>query len=280
MRKILVTIRTAHGQTDAIRSVRCLTGPLVSGWKEIGFSDHLIVHKDMKKSPSWLRMQKEKSTLEFMVTVSPPLPKNLRHISPELLEAGAGIPLKIYFGAEVDYFPYPEWKREFRAFQNEIGLDYYISGNHFLIDNDNQVIDPHSIEYLGYDENRQKELLSRHFRIMAEAVASGLFTFLAHLDYMRRVKICTTEMFWKEKTAVVKALAEKGMPVELSTKGLTKSSEMFPARKILQELKRYNVPVVISDDAHETQRLGADFKAAETLLKQLNYANRWKMHQE
>ena len=78
-------------------------------------------------------------------------------------------------------------------------------------------------------------------------------------------------MFWKEKTAVVKALAEKGMPVELSTKGLTKSSEMFPARKILQ---------VISDDAHETQRLGADFKAAETLLKQLNYANRWKMHQE
>lgn len=266
--------------SDGCNTLREMLDRAVSlGWKEIGFSDHLIVHKDMKKSPSWLRMQKEKAPWIYGDSFAAAAEKFKTYKS-ELLELAQEYPLKIYFGAEVDYFPYPEWKREFRAFQNEIGLDYYISSNHFLIDNDNQVIDPHSIEYLGYDENRQKELLSRHFRIMAEAVASGLFTFLAHLDYMRRVKICTAEMFWEEKTAVIKALAEKGMPVELSTKGLTKSSEMFPARKILQELKRYNIPVVISDDAHETQRLGADFKAAETLLKQLNYANRWKMHQE
>ena len=141
--------------SDGCNTLREMLDRAVSlGWKEIGFSDHLIVHKDMKKSPSWLRMQKEKAPWIYGDSFAAAAEKFKAYKS-ELLELAQEYPLKLYFGAEVDYFPYPEWKREFRAFQNEIGLDYYISGNHFLIDNDNQVIDPHSIEYLGYDENRQ-----------------------------------------------------------------------------------------------------------------------------
>ena len=78
--------------SDGCNTLREMLDRAVSlGWKEIGFSDHLIVHKDMKKSPSWLRMQKEKAPqrlcahgayafLEIIAQL-----KNLRHISPNCL---------------------------------------------------------------------------------------------------------------------------------------------------------------------------------------------------
>ena len=40
--------------------------------------------------------------------------------------------LKVKVGAEVDWFVYDGWEEEFAAFRKESGLDYYISGNHFL----------------------------------------------------------------------------------------------------------------------------------------------------
>ena len=175
------------------------------------------------------------------------------------------------------FFTYDGWLEEFIDFRQELGLDYYVSGNHFLINDNNQIIDPQDINIIVPDISEQKKLISHHFHTITQAVNSGLFDFIAHIDYMRRLKICNPEAFYKEKMQLISALATTNTATEISTKGIIKFGEPFPCHWMLEEMKQQNVPLVISDDSHTTDRIGENFAFVETMLKNINYTNRWKL---
>ncbi len=67
------------------------------------------------------------------------------------------------------------------------------------------------------------------------------------------------------------------MPTEINTKGKNSIGSFYPARWILEELVKNNIPLIISDDAHSVSQLGQYFDEAETLLSQLNAIKRWSL---
>ena len=70
------------------------------------------------------------------------------------------------------------------------------------------------------------------------------------------------------------------MPAEINTKGYKKYNDAYPSQPIIQMMKEYNIPVLISDDAHHADDIGKEFARVEENLNMLNYNNRWKLERD
>lgn len=250
------------------------------GWEEIGISDHLIIHKDMKQSPVY------ELILKSNLIKAPHVYRNsfkdsldvFRKNSENIREIAKNYPIKVLIGYEVDYFTYSGWEEEFKDFIKQVDHDYLLNGNHFFFDEKcEKIIDIYRFDNLDksfYDDTFENYLL-RHYQTIQKAVKSGLFDILAHLDYARRVSYHKDFPLKEERLKVVDCLKESAMAIELSTKGLRKVGSFYPENFILEKVVNNKIDVVISDDAHDITELGYEFEKAEEMLKQLNCVNRF-----
>ena len=247
------------------------------GWQEIGISDHLIVHKDFKQSPSWNKMQHYYGSQIYRTEFKEAVSVFLKH-KEEIKKAAKFFPLKVFVGAEVDFFTYDGWLDEFKDFQRQVNLDYYISGNHYMFGSEKDFpIEPEDLSVFIESKEDQQKYIINHFKTLEKASESGLFDFMAHIDYVRRSPLVGEQNFASEKKHMLETFAKNNTAVELSTKGLRKDGDFYPVHSLLEEMKAQNISVVISDDAHRTSELGQDFSKAELCLQNMNYNNRWKL---
>jgi histidinol-phosphatase (PHP family) len=79
---------------------------------------------------------------------------------------------------------------------------------------------------------------------------------------------------WKESTELI---AQKNLLVEINTRGLYKkrSSSLFPGKNILKELRKLNVGIVLSSDAHAPNEISLFFEEALRTLKECGYSSTW-----
>lgn len=240
------------------------------GFTEIGISDHLIVHKNIKQSPSWDMMTQNNGTHIYQKDFADCLEKYKKHCD-HLRKLSLKNNIKIYIGFEVDFFTYDGWLEEFKYFLSQIDYDYVLSGNHFLYEDEcKTILNIHKSLGDIYDRDYIGRLIGGHFCNIRKAVESGLFKFIAHLDYVRKMgeDFCRPSDYWAQKMSVLDALATCNVGLEISTKGLRKVGDYYPCKEIISETSKRNIKVVISDDAHRTDELGYKFnEAEETLLK-------------
>lgn len=236
------------------------------GWRAIGISDHLSIHPTLTKGYTYFSSFKE--ALE-------PVKKHIAAIR----QVGEENPeIKVYAGFEVDYFPIPGWMDEFREFKQKIDVDYLINGNHQVTNEDGtEVYEIYHFQRYGLSEAQNKELFHNHFNNIREAVESGEFTFLAHIDFARWSGVIDKFDFTNEIKGIVTALKAQKMPTEINTKGKNSIGSFYPARWIIEDLVKNGIPLVISDDAHSVSQLGQYFNEAEDLLAQLSTAKRWSL---
>ena len=255
---------------DTIESMLSKASEL--GFEEIGITDHLVVHKNIKQSVSWGRMSSTYGHWIYKRDFSEAKDAFLKHID-EIRKYAKNYSLKVYAAAEVDFFTYDGWQEEFADFRKNVDLDYYITGNHFLAHHNEQILDPREIDFLS--EKEQCISIKKHFETMKTAIGSKSFLFLAHLDYMRRIKFCSDNSFMTEKLDIIRALKENNIPTELSTKGLRKRGDFYPNNMLTDMIIENNIRLVISDDAHRTSELSLDFEKAEQYLLEKNYFARF-----
>ena len=249
------------------------------GWKEIGISDHLIIHKNVKKSPFYHIFVERGVSHVYRDDFDKARKELIKNVA-FFRETAAKYPIKVYLGYEVDFFTYKGWLEEFKDLIKEIDHDYLITGNHYFMSEDGEdVFDAYFYENAETPEGLGafETLLRRHYETIAQAVSSGLFTFLAHLDYARRNKMHKFFPMIEEQKNIVHQLKKANIACELSTKGLRRINDFFPSEPILKELIAQNVPIVISDDAHYTTELGIDFDKAEAQLELLGCQNRFHL---
>ena len=187
--------------------------------------------------------------------------------------------IKLYVGFEVDYFTYDGWLDELKYFLSQLDYDYVLTGNHMLFDEKcENVFDLYDLPLLYPDIKMQQEFLHRHFVTIKKAVESGVFKFLAHIDYARKLgdSICAADMFKKEKQDILAALQKNNVALEISTKGLRKINDFYPCQWILSEAAKLDISFVISDDAHSVKELGDRFDLAEETLQKNKIFNRLK----
>lgn len=248
------------------------------GFTEMGVSDHMIIHKNVRQSPSYKFWASRKCENMFYSDFKSVLPKFQKHCE-HIRKLSKQENFKLYIGFEVDYFTYDGWLEELKEFLAQLDYDYLVSGNHMFFDEDcENFVD---ISYLKNQEHGDSVLynyLQRHFKVMKEAVESGLFRFLAHIDYARKLgdEYCGPQMFVKEKNAVLDAALKNNVGIEISTKGLRKIGDLYPCAEIIEEISKRQIEVVVSDDAHKTDELGADFAVAEQAIQAAGIKHRLK----
>lgn len=238
------------------------------GFTELGVSDHLIVHKNTKQSPSykiWVEEKRENTFFSDFKSILPFYQKHCEHIRKLAKKEN----FKLYVGFEVDYFTYNGWEDELKDFLAQLDYDYLISGNHMFFDEKCETyIDIGMLGNLKSDRVLMNEYMRHHFSVMKKAIESGLFCFLAHMDYVRKVgdEYCGPKMFMQEKKSVLDALQKNNVGIEISTKGLRKIGDLYPCAEIINEIAKRKISVVVSDDAHSINELGADFDVAEKAI--------------
>ena len=265
----------SDGRNSLEEMVRCAKQ---IGFTELGISDHLIVHKNMKQDISWPLLKDVNSPHVYNDNFKSILEKFKRHCD-DIRRVSKTENFKLYVGFEVDYFPYDGWEEEFRWFVSQLDIDYLHTGNHFFCEeNFEHIINMTFFKQVCSDSSRYCEYVRRHFEAMRRAVESRMFKFLAHIDYVRRVgsDVYNIDADFAEKAQLLDALQKTDTALEISTKGLRKIGDFYPSSSILQEAAKGNIAFVISDDAHKTEELGLDFDKAEEALKKYGISKRLK----
>lgn len=115
-----------------------------------------------------------------------------------------------------------------------------------------------------------------YFDHLAMAAETGLFDTISHPDI---VKIIEPEEWKLERVldSIYNALdriAAAGTAMELNTSGVNKAfPEMNPGLTMLKAMRERNIPVVIGGDAHQPERVGANFEEGLDLLQQAGYSH-------
>ena len=239
-----------------------------TGFSHIGISDHLIVHKNIEQSPSWPMMKSKSDSHIYQRDFTSAMEKYKKR-SEYIRKFSKESNFKIFIGFEVDFFTYDGWLEELKDFISQLDIDYLISGNHFLFNEDCETIyNIHKSLPELISPDQIKSLISEHFKTIRKSAESDLFKFIAHLDYVRKMgEYYETFDYTEEKTALIKALKTHNIGAEISTKGLRKVGDFYPGEWFLQKLAENNIAMVISDDAHSISELGSDFNKAEAAIQ-------------
>lgn len=166
--------------------------------------------------------------------------------------------IRIIKGFECEY--YKESLADYEMFKNEYGYEIFVLGQHTIGDNK---------EYDSFFEKDEK-LLLMYANDVAEAVSTGIFTFLAHPDLALNGytgngfdKYCERAM-----RIIFEACEKSNVPVEINANGLRKGL-VYPSKEAFTISKDYKLRYLVNSDCHEPQ-----FLADEYVEKAYNFAEK------
>jgi len=181
--------------------------------------------------------------------------------------------LNVFLGLEVDYI-----KGLRSPADNDIktlNMDYLIGSVHYVVPQNKCkpfTIDG-SFEELekglneGFDGNWEM-LMNFYYDAVAEMIALGGFDILGHADIIK--KNCIGKNYWSAKNEIcrqkeiARAAADAGITVEVNTGGINrgKINDVYPSPVFLKFLREYNVPVIITADAHRAEHIDGNYNIA------------------
>ena len=216
-----------------------------AGINEIGFSEHINL---FVPNQHWCMDQGR-------------TPEYISYIK-KLKKKVAGI--KIKTGLEVDYIQGKE--EEIFKFLNPLELDYVIGSVHYMGE---KTVDS-GPEF--YDNRDIDELYETYFANVNDAVASGLFDFIAHFDLIRIYNFKPTANPEKLYRHLAVNMKIHDVAFELNTNGRNRPlGDFYPDRRFLRIFSKENVPVCVNSDAHIPVRVGEYFDEAYALLKEAGF---------
>lgn|SRR5690625_3793992 len=245
------------------------------GLKEVGIVDHLYRFSDAGeyyRKHIYLQNDKlgkmQQKWLD-QVAVMPSMEQFVEFIQSQKMKwERHGIKLKL--GLEADFFPNGE--AELAGIINQQPWDYVIGSVHFIdgwgFDN------PETVD--KFEREDLIALYGTHAAHICQAIESGLFDIIAHLDNLKVFSYRPDEGLlekYYEKVAVT--LKKYGVASEINT-GLSYRypiKEACPSPKYLQKLAEQKIPVTLSSDAHYPDDLGTNLDMATDLLRKNGYEN-------
>lgn len=169
----------------------------------------------------------------------------------------------VKMGVEVDYVPGRE--REIAKFLDDHPWDYVIGSVHW----DGEFpFDQFDVEW----NPPVYEIYERYFELVVQAVQSGLFDVIGHLDVVKVTGHTPERSVDESVLKAVNAISRAGICVEVNTAGWRKPvGEQYPSRGLLEMLRAENVPITLSSDAHFPEDVGRDFDSLVRLVVELGY---------
>lgn len=118
-----------------------------------------------------------------------------------------------------------------------------------------------------------KQVCREYYFTMAEAVGTGFFDCVGHLDIYKRYgldclgdELNDTELVHAE--GVLKQISRQGMGLEINTSGWRRDQDCFPSQSLLKLAKECGVKIfTVGSDAHRISELGQGLPEAIQLLQ-------------
>jgi len=192
----------------------------------------------------------------------------------------------ILLGIEIDFIPgmtipFDELRRKYR-------FDYVIGSVHLVregLNDDLWFIDGPDISI--YDDGLQKifggdgrKAVTAYYRQMQEMILAQKPDIIGHFD---KVKMYNRGRYFSETDAWYTGLINEtldlvsgsGAVVEVNTRGQYKkrSDSLFPGPEVLKNIKKRNIPVTISSDAHKPEELSYLFEECRQELRSLGFTS-------
>jgi histidinol-phosphatase (PHP family) len=219
---------------------------IAAGIQEIGFSDHLgryYLSKSQRRR-YWDWGMSERALARYYLELS-----DCKDIYQDKIT--------IRIGLEIDYIEGAEHLIE--PIVNRYPFDFFLGSIH--------CIPRFGWKHLvHYSHIELKELYSEYFRLCKGAIESGLFSSLAHIDFIWRY------ISWPEKLSgqildsiesIVALAAGKNACMEINSNGymwskLHRIEEGDPFIALVDYISRYKTPVSIGSDAHSPESVGKE----------------------
>jgi histidinol-phosphatase (PHP family) len=218
------------------------------GISEIGFSDHMLVHK-LKCYP---RMA----------------PESMPGYVQSFLDVRERSKLPVKLGIEMDFIPGNA--EAVRDFISKYPFDYVIGSVHLIGD------------WEFEDQNRVQEFLKRdimqvyedYFSLVKQLCKTGFFNILAHPDLIKIRGFKPNRDFSALLTDVAETMAEADVCAEINMRGLSRPcKEIYPSEHFLRILHAHDVHITFGSDAHEPDELGRYLSEGIRLAKKVGYTS-------
>lgn len=240
------------------------------GLQQIGFSNHFIVHPKIKKSKMYKYAKIGGYDNIYSSNFDEAIGRFVPHYE-KIDELNKNSDIKIFKGMEVDFFASDEWLQGFEKALKILKPDYLIGSAHF-VEHNNTLYNTHDLKTASPLE--QNLLIHRYWQNVRACAQSGLFDFLAHLDLLKKVGLGKEEMWREDEQRTVETVKQSNVGVEINTSHFKfDRKEPYPSARIMKMLAEYNVPVLLSDDAHKKENIGAGFIKAEEMARKCGVEN-------
>jgi histidinol-phosphatase (PHP family) len=235
------------------------------GLKEICFTTHYDTDPVRKDEDPFMRIDgkivplNQENVKRYIEDI-----KKANHIhSPRGLSVKAGL--------EVDYALHIE--RDLRKNMAAFDLDYVLGAVHCL---DHIAISASKEAHHYFRRKSIEELCQEYYEVLSNAIKSGLFDAIAHLDVYRKYGLAFygEEILTAHRGLVepaLKLMAENEVGLEVNTGLLRKGHDQFsPSVEILNLAIKMNVKITsFGSDAHKVAHLGKDIEDAYLLVERL-----------
>jgi len=222
---------------------------------EIGFADHL----PMIYLPSNLPLEDYCMKLEE-------LPLYVQNVQ-QLQEKYPDIIIKL--GIEADYYEGKE--QDIKNLLNQVDFDY-IYGSVHAIGDPAWVIDDDRFRH-KYQEYDLFELYQLYFKYLTQAIQTGLFDIIAHLDLPKKFGDRPEQSIKSMIDEVVEALVKNKVSIEVNTAGFRKpAGEQYPSEEILRACYENDIQVTLGSDSHRPEEVGWNLDRAFALLREIGYS--------
>lgn len=247
------------------------------GLKKIGISNHFIVNPVIKETKMYGAALKRGYQNIYSSSFEEAIERFKPHYEEiDFIRQKTNFP--IYKGMEVDFFAYDGWSEGFEKALEILKPDYLIGSAHFVAAN-GTLYNSHDLKNAGKEE--QNMLLYKYYQNVRAAAKSKMFDFLAHLDLMKKVGLGSDERWAEVELHTVQTIAENKVNVEINTSGFKLGfDEPYPSIRILNLLAQYHVPVIISDDAHNKERIADGFDKAEEIAHKVGIKDFYQPFEE
>jgi len=229
----------------------------------IGFSSHAPVDKQLGFSTDWNMKSSLAEEYASQVLVAK---ENWRG------------KLNVFLGLEVDYI-----KGKRSPLDSDIiklNLDYIIGSVHYLYPENGAesfTVDGSQEEFEkglneGFNGDTQK-LMHAYYDATAEMIQAGGFDIIGHADLIKkntyRKNLWPQEAEDKRQNEIARMAAEAGLVFEINTGGINRNKiqETYPSLAFLKIIKKYNVPVIITADAHCAKDIIGNYDIALNTLE-------------
>jgi len=189
--------------------------------------------------------------------------------------------LKVFLGYEADYI-----KGRRSPLDNDIkalNLDYIIGSVHYIFPENGAepfTVDGSAEEFeKGLKEifNGDAEaLMNYYYDALTEMILQGGFDIIGHADIIK--KNCIGKNYWQDESEIrrqreiARLIADRSnidVIIEVNTGGINrkKINETYPSLTFLRIIKEFNIPVIITADAHNAKDINGNYDTAvDTLI--------------